>query len=204
MTGGIILSAVGIDGNNGVYPFAYAVVEKEKKKTWLWFLGLLLEDLGIQNFHQWTIMSDKQKGLIDAVEHLMPGCEHRFCVQHLYQNFKQLHRGLALKNILWKAARASRVVDFDETMRQLQNRDNAAFDWLVQRHPSHWSRSHFCTHSKCDKLENNKSESFNAMILKARSKPIVNLLESIRLLLMKRFTQEGIKFKIIMGRFVLR
>lgn len=36
--GGILLCAVGIDGNNGMYPFAYAVVKKEKKDSWVWFI----------------------------------------------------------------------------------------------------------------------------------------------------------------------
>ncbi|KAK4383930.1 hypothetical protein Sango_3107200 [Sesamum angolense] len=66
--GGILLSAVGIDANNCIYPFAYAVVEKEKKKNWLWFLEMLVQDLNITHSYGWTIMSDKQKGLIDAVD----------------------------------------------------------------------------------------------------------------------------------------
>ncbi|KAH7847184.1 hypothetical protein Vadar_022991 [Vaccinium darrowii] len=45
---------------------AYAVVEKEKKKTWMWFLELLGEDLKIENSFRFTFMSDKQKGLIDS------------------------------------------------------------------------------------------------------------------------------------------
>ena len=30
--------AVGIDGNDGMYPIAYAVAEAENKETWTWFL----------------------------------------------------------------------------------------------------------------------------------------------------------------------
>ncbi|KAG8365651.1 hypothetical protein BUALT_Bualt18G0128200 [Buddleja alternifolia] len=71
----------------------------------------------------------KQKGLKNAIEELLPGCEHRFCVMHLYKNFKGAHKGLALKNILWKAARATRVVDFEKVMTELKDRDIPAFDW---------------------------------------------------------------------------
>ncbi|WOL01629.1 hypothetical protein Cni_G10346 [Canna indica] len=46
--GGILLCVVGVDANNGIYPIAYAVVEKEKKNSWLWFLQLLIDDLGIE------------------------------------------------------------------------------------------------------------------------------------------------------------
>ncbi|KAI8547369.1 hypothetical protein RHMOL_Rhmol07G0190300 [Rhododendron molle] len=45
--GGILLTAVGMDANNCIYPFAYEVVEKEEKKTWPLFLELLKEDLDV-------------------------------------------------------------------------------------------------------------------------------------------------------------
>lgn len=184
--GGILLCAVGIDGNNGMYPFAYAVVEKEKKDSWVWFIELLKADLDISESNMWTVMSDKQKGLIDAIELLMPNAEHRFCVMHLYSNFKLSHRGLALKNILWQAARSTRVVDFERVMAELSAKDKSAFQWLAKRPAAHWSKSYFSTNSKCDVLLNNMCESFNALILRARSLPIVDMLETIRLILMKR------------------
>ncbi|KAL0284809.1 UNVERIFIED_CONTAM: hypothetical protein Scaly_2838700, partial [Sesamum calycinum] len=185
--GGILLCAVGIDGNNCMYPFAYAVVEKEKKSTWLWFLELLMNDLEIPtDSDKWTIMSDKQKGLIDAVDMLLPYCEHRFCVMHLYNNFKLAHKGLGLKMMLWKAAKATRVVDFEKIMNELRGKDLKAFKWLAKRPAAQWSRSYFRCNAKCDILLNNMCESFNATIVEARSRPIVDMLETIRMMLMKR------------------
>ena len=60
-TGGILLTAVGIDPNDCIYPIAMAVVEVECKESWKWFLNTLKDDLGIQNTYPWTIMTDKQK-----------------------------------------------------------------------------------------------------------------------------------------------
>jgi hypothetical protein len=59
--GGQILTAVGIDPNDCIYPIAIAVVEVESKATWKWFLQTLKEDLGIINTYPWTVMTDKQK-----------------------------------------------------------------------------------------------------------------------------------------------
>ncbi|XP_062085390.1 uncharacterized protein LOC133791483 [Humulus lupulus] len=42
---GILLAAVGIDGNNSMFPIAYCVAEKENTKVWTWFLELLKDDL---------------------------------------------------------------------------------------------------------------------------------------------------------------
>jgi hypothetical protein len=62
--GGQLLTAVGIDPNDCIYPIAMAVVEVEDLVTWKWFLQTLVQDLGIDNTTPWTIMSDKQKVII--------------------------------------------------------------------------------------------------------------------------------------------
>ncbi|KAI5350272.1 hypothetical protein L3X38_003163 [Prunus dulcis] len=73
---GQILTAVGIDGNNGMFPLAYAIVEIESKSSWIWFLELLIADLGIQNGLALVFISDKQKRLIPAMQIVLPNTEH--------------------------------------------------------------------------------------------------------------------------------
>ncbi|XP_073067180.1 uncharacterized protein [Primulina eburnea] len=68
--GGKLLTAVGLDPNNNIFPIAYALVEGETKDSWMWFLQLLNNDIGFENEDGWTFMSDKQKGLIPAFENL--------------------------------------------------------------------------------------------------------------------------------------
>ncbi|KAI5335666.1 hypothetical protein L3X38_025800 [Prunus dulcis] len=97
---GQILTAVGVDGNNGCFPVAYAVVDIESKDSWIWFFNLLIEDLGITNGKAWVVISDKQKGLVSVIERALPTAEHRMCVRHLYSNFRASHIGLALKHML--------------------------------------------------------------------------------------------------------
>uniref|UniRef100_A0A2N9J0V4 Uncharacterized protein n=1 Tax=Fagus sylvatica TaxID=28930 RepID=A0A2N9J0V4_FAGSY len=43
---GQLLAAVGVDGNEGMYPIAYAVAEAESGETWTWFLKNLVGDIG--------------------------------------------------------------------------------------------------------------------------------------------------------------
>jgi hypothetical protein len=59
--GGQILTAVGIDPNDCIFPIAIGIVEVESLVTWKWFLQTLKDDLGIDNTYPWTIMTDKQK-----------------------------------------------------------------------------------------------------------------------------------------------
>ena len=51
------------------------------------------------------------------------------------------------------------------------------------------SKSQFKTNSKCDSLLNNMSEAFNSVIIEARAKPIVTMLEYIRTYIMERWTK---------------
>ncbi|XP_048560847.1 uncharacterized protein LOC125541485 [Triticum urartu] len=81
--GGQLLTAVGIDGNDSIYPIAMALVETECHASWSWFLATLKQDLNILNTSNFSIMSDKQKGLIKAVQEHFHDSEHRFCVRHL-------------------------------------------------------------------------------------------------------------------------
>ena len=65
-TKGQLLSAVGKDRNNQMFPIAWAVVEGENQTSWTWFIQLLMRDLGISDglgwtIIGWTIISDQQK-----------------------------------------------------------------------------------------------------------------------------------------------
>ncbi|CAL8996822.1 unnamed protein product [Prunus brigantina] len=181
---GQVLSAMGVDANNGMFPLAYAYVEIESNSTWLWFLELLSGDLNITNSHGYVFMTDKQKGLIDAVDALFPHAEHRHCLKHLYGNFYLEHRGLALKHQMEAIARATTVPWFHAEMTKMLQLSKPAHDWLIEKDPRHWSRAYFKSDSKCDMLMNNLCEAFNRSIMDARDKPILTMLERIRLYIM--------------------
>ncbi|XP_076938294.1 uncharacterized protein LOC143606406 [Bidens hawaiensis] len=61
---GQILTAVGVDSNNGIYPVAYAIVESENTNSWTWFLEILADDLDLTSNSNFTFMSDRQKVII--------------------------------------------------------------------------------------------------------------------------------------------
>ncbi|KAL4291571.1 hypothetical protein GQ457_14G019510 [Hibiscus cannabinus] len=190
---GYLLAAVGIDANDCIYPLAYVVVESENTSSWCWFLQILEEDLELTNSHHYTFMSDKQKGLMEGISKLFPNAEHRTCVRHLYSNFKNRSgfQGKTLKDALRKAARATYMKEFTDSMTQMRAISEEAFDWLQKKDPAQWSKSHFATHCKSDMLLNNMCESFNKIILEARDKPILTMLEMIRFKIMNRFAKKA-------------
>jgi len=91
---GQLLTAIGIDANNSMFPIAFAVVESECKSSWAWFLNFLREDVGIHNRHHWTFITDKHKGFKEALSGMWEEgsvqAEHRHCARHLQSNFTKV------------------------------------------------------------------------------------------------------------------
>lgn len=113
--GGQLLSAVGRDGNNCMYPVCFAVVESENTDSWRWFIELMKNDLDLDDGIGLTLISDQQKvlaayllyllqfpfshtqlfnfilvqGLENAVKEILPKAEHRFCTRHIYSNLRK-------------------------------------------------------------------------------------------------------------------
>ncbi|XP_074307744.1 uncharacterized protein LOC141642731 [Silene latifolia] len=96
-----------LDGNNNIYPVAWAVVEVENRDSWTWFLELLASDLGKVEGEGLTFMSDKQKGLLDVLNMVIPKADVRFCARHIWANFKLNFNGQVFKKSFWAAARAT-------------------------------------------------------------------------------------------------
>ncbi|GKG32862.1 uncharacterized protein Tco_0430372, partial [Tanacetum coccineum] len=62
---GVLAAATSIDGNNGIFPVAYAVLESENGNSWTWFLESLKKAIGTPD--GLVISSDMQKGLELAI-----------------------------------------------------------------------------------------------------------------------------------------
>ena len=58
---GQLLTAMGRDGNNQMYPIAWAVVNVENNDNWQWFLACVCEDLTLNFGMYMTIISDGHK-----------------------------------------------------------------------------------------------------------------------------------------------
>ncbi|XP_019196176.1 PREDICTED: uncharacterized protein LOC109190180 [Ipomoea nil] len=79
---------------------------------------------------------------------------------------------------------------FNVELSKLRGLDEDAYQWLGDKSPTEWSRSHFSTKSHCDTLVNNICESWNGSIRDARDKPIIECLEILRKMLMGKFFEK--------------
>nr|KYP63698.1 hypothetical protein KK1_018277 [Cajanus cajan] len=127
-------------------------------------------------------------GLIPTFEDMLDGVEHRFCLRHLYCNFKKkFGGGTLLRDLMMGAAKATFVEAWDEKMQQIKKINSKAYDWLNAVPPQAWCKHAFSFYPKCNVLMNNLSEAFNSTILLAREKPILTMFEWIRSYVMGRF-----------------
>ena len=117
---------------------------------------------------------------------LFPTVENRYCVKHIYNNCKVNHKGMELKSVLWRYASTTSAKEFKRVMDHLKSLDEEAWKYLADIEPAQWTRSHFSSRALTDCMVNNLSESFNSMIMKARNKLILSMLEWIRVRLMSR------------------
>ncbi|KAK8689067.1 hypothetical protein V6N13_087798 [Hibiscus sabdariffa] len=142
--GGHILIVVGTDADDCIYPIAYACVESECGQSWAWFLDILKDDVDIVNSYHISFISDRQKGLVDAIAKLFPHSEHMTCVRHLYTNIKSedFNKGKHLKDLFWKAARSTTVTDFNDTLEEIKSVSSKSYDWLLNINPDQWPESH--------------------------------------------------------------
>ncbi|KAL4304651.1 hypothetical protein GQ457_10G028180 [Hibiscus cannabinus] len=172
---GEILSAVGRDCNNQIFPIAWVVVEVENRETWALFLNNLQCDIGFRDGDGCTLLSDMQK--------------HRFCARHMYANWRKVHKGGDMQMLFWKCCKATTQSEFAKYANRIGKLKGKAYDDLMEKNPIHWSKAFFSTSSKCDAVDNNFSEAFNSAIIGARFKSIISMLEDIRHYVMNRIVE---------------
>ncbi|XP_042064338.1 uncharacterized protein LOC121808063 [Salvia splendens] len=189
---GQLMTAMGIDSNNGWWPNAWAVTEAESYEQWKWFLGYLAEDIQLQeNAPRFVFMSDQQKGLAKAILEDFPQSEHRFYVQHIYNNFKKRFIGENFKEMLWELASSTTHEQYVQRMDALRVIYPQAHQYLLGVAPKEkWVKAYFSPHICCDIL-NNICETFNSKIAIARELAIITMLEEIRTSQMERIQIKG-------------
>ncbi|CAL9754013.1 unnamed protein product [Musa acuminata subsp. burmannicoides] len=140
---GELLVAIGRDAQEQNFPLAWACVNKETKVNWRWFLTMIAEALELGDGSELTIISDKQKWLVN----ILPEAEHRWCARHIYANWSKKWRGGAMHPRFWICAWSTYEEEFQDNLKELGTvSKQAAFD-LMKYPPHTWSRAFFS--SRC-------------------------------------------------------
>ena len=122
------MAVVASDANKWIVPLALCVCEIENTKTWTWFLDHLHSYL--DDGRQVTFISDRQKGLLNAIPNTWPIAYHRAYCRHVYANFAKEHAGANLRTRFWKAAKSTNKHDYEEAMAHIKEEKLQAYNWL--------------------------------------------------------------------------
>nr|XP_033509103.1 uncharacterized protein LOC117273995 [Nicotiana tomentosiformis] len=84
---GQLMAVVAKDGNNQIFPIAWAVVGTEKRQTWSWFLRLLQTDLNLGDGRELTMITCKRV-FIQLLKRIYLSVSTE-CVLHILDTFWQ-------------------------------------------------------------------------------------------------------------------
>jgi hypothetical protein len=78
-----------------------------------------------------SLLNIIKQGLIQVLEELMSGLEHRYCVKHLHANVKgKGFKGKEYKDALWGAAKAPNKIQFKYYLEVIKGMDQSAYNYL--------------------------------------------------------------------------
>lgn len=183
---GYLYLVTAIDANDQLYLAAWGMSNKAESSTeWGAVLGRLkgaLQRWGLEDLEGYSIVSDRAKGLIRAVQATFPAAHHAFCCQHLLlSNWHQAgFNHPELTNLFWRAAAASTEAEYEGYLQKMRRINDKAPDYFTGlAHPKYWSDWAF-PGKRWGKRTSNLVESANGLFREARSLPHMALLEHIR------------------------
>ncbi|XP_028075915.1 uncharacterized protein LOC114278109 [Camellia sinensis] len=193
---GFLLAATAKDGNQGLFPLAYAIVDSENNTNWGWFFQHLPNM--VPSDRTLTFVSDRNVGLMEAMPIFFPTSHHAFCLQHLQRNLRNklryvnsMHR-IGLVSKLRKCAYAPTITTFNQKADEFQQSGKAiATKFLADAHPQHWANAFFRSR-RYGEMSSNVAKSFNFWIREARNLPITRMVDSIRGQIMRQMAKRRV------------
>ncbi|KAK9292930.1 hypothetical protein L1049_020912 [Liquidambar formosana] len=163
---GNLFAATAKDGNQGLFPVAFAIVDAEDEDNWYWFLShlslLLLHDRPI------TFISDRHRRLINNVLFDFPNGFYAYYLHHLKGNLRDKLAGTPssfkerMVKLLTECAYAPSLASFNYKLtRLLQEGGDKVRTFFYNLPHENWTNAHFKGH-RYGKMWLNVAESFNA------------------------------------------
>ncbi|XP_074266746.1 uncharacterized protein LOC141590028 [Silene latifolia] len=180
--GGVLLSAIALDGNNEIFPVAVSVVQSENKDSWANFFWHLKQVISSCERSDWTIIYDRQKGVEPALEIVWPEAYRRFCARHLCKNFKSEYPEIMMHQLFWRVVNATSEFSFKKALEiVVQNAGKGCARWFLDLGEKElWAKHKFDPRICSDENTSNFVESFNSALGVQRCLPVLSLLEGVR------------------------
>ncbi|XP_010418657.1 PREDICTED: uncharacterized protein LOC104704236 [Camelina sativa] len=181
---GVLLVAVGQDGNGKIFPLAFGIVDSENDVAWEWFLTQLRTIC--PDHQELVLISDRHKSIGKTISKVFPLAHRGICTYHLHQNLLKNYKGSSLLILVKRAMRAYRVSEFTTIFNEIRIQKPELATYLEKVDVRLWSRANF-PGNRYGIMTSNIAESMNKVLLNAREYPIACLLDELRKLISKWF-----------------
>ncbi|GAA0171383.1 hypothetical protein LIER_25427 [Lithospermum erythrorhizon] len=183
---GTLLAATAADGNDEVFPVAFAVVDSETDENWHWFLQQLKTALSVSRGI--TFVSDGGKGLKESLAYIFQNEEvyHGYCLHYLSEQLihdlkgqlSQEAKRLLIED-LYAAAYAPTPEDFQRALENIKRISLEAYYWVLQNEPAHWANAFF-QGIRYNHMTSNFGELLYSWASDADELPITQMVDAIR------------------------
>ena len=170
---GILLCAVGIDALGSLVSLCYECVSIGDENNLAWFLSCFKVAFkhSLPYDDNVTFLSDRQKGVINAVGVYFPHAAHGLCVKHLLENLKKQINNQVVNSLLRELAASKSPTDYNEKMNQIRQISERAAKYLAGVDKRDFVDAFFAGKRFGD-YTSNISESLNSRISLERDGPI--------------------------------
>jgi transposase-like protein len=174
---GTMLTAIGADGEGQLLPLAFAIVEKEDKRNWEWFMRLVRTIL-IGPQREVCIVSDRHIGIMNAMGQHIEGhapLHHRWCMRHFAANFHSAGGTKDQTEYLRTICMIEEQAIFWKELEKLKlllegGPRNWLEDQLVEKHK--WARAFDTEWRRYGIMTSNMAEVFNNVLKGIRALPV--------------------------------
>ncbi|KAL9360235.1 hypothetical protein Peur_048358 [Populus x canadensis] len=184
-----LLTAAAVDGNYGIFPVAFAIVDVVNGDNWHWFLVQLKSAL--PTLQPITFVADRQMALGQSISVVFENSYHAYCLRYLAEELKRDLKGPCIHEIigvivghLYDAAYAPTLDAFRKCIESIKSISPEAYEWILQSEPVHWANSFF-EGARYNHITSGIAESFYSWLNELTALPVTKIIDTIRHKLME-------------------
>ncbi|XP_059444567.1 uncharacterized protein LOC132176385 [Corylus avellana] len=181
---GVLLAAIAVDGDDAIFPVAFAVVDAETEDNWHWFLTELKSALSTSQ--QITFVADCQNGLKKSLAEIFDKCYHSYCLRHLAEKLNKDLKGQFshearrfMINDFYAAACAPKLEGFNRSAENIKGISPEAYNWVIESDPEHWANAFFGG-ARYNLMTSNYGQQFYSWVSEAHELPITQMIDVLR------------------------
>ncbi|XP_007036001.2 PREDICTED: uncharacterized protein LOC18603777 [Theobroma cacao] len=181
---GELFAATALDGNDGIFLLAFAIVDVLSNDNWHWFLEQLKTVLCTSL--EITFVADMTKEMSESLSSIFPNCFHSYCLHQLTESLKNKFKGSFTQEVVrvlisefHGATYAPTAEGFKKCIETIKNISPEAYEWVLQTEPEHWANAFF-KGARYNHLKSSVAESFYEWVSDLPAMPITQVIETIR------------------------